>query len=435
MKRKKRRARLSFGTAFMLLLTLLVVLGCAWFMSAILGEERVRHAAQAIEALTFAKEEPVQAYTAAMTDVPSPAQEASLMPSATASPAPTATPMPEKATITIAAAGSVYAPKAILQTVEDGGEADFTPVFAPLGHVLADADLAIVTLETTTAGGEKGYDNYNTPPEILDALRSCGVDLISLGTEHALDMGYEGLAITLQEISRRGLSSAGVHVDGQDSSAAVMRIGGVQVAVLAYSYGLSEEGREKTGGDSLGQLALMDMDTMRRDISAVRAQGANIVIVLPHWGTKNKLATPETVREAAQELAKAGADVILGTHPNVAQGVERIAAVRGDGLVYETLVCYSLGSLLTDARTEENTAGMAVSLSITYDPVSRRAELGSEQVTPLYIARAKPADKTVYRIVPAQDEEALARLDEEERAAAQRAAQIVDEAIGQEDEP
>ena len=55
--------------------------------------------------------------------------------------------------------------------------------------------------------------------------------------------------------------------------------------------------------------------------------------------------------------------------------------------------------------------------------------------TPLYIARAKSADKTVYRIVPAQDEEALARLDEEERAAAQRAAQIVDEAIGQEDEP
>lgn len=50
--------------------------------------------------------------------------------------------------------------------------------------------------------------------------------------------------------------------------------------------------------------------------------GANIVVVLPHWGTKNRVQTPDTVQTMAREMAQAGADVILGTHPNVAQGID-----------------------------------------------------------------------------------------------------------------
>lgn len=37
----------------------------------------------------------------------------------------------------------------------------------------------------------------------------------------------------------------------------------------------------------------------------------------------------------ARTLAEAGADVILGTHPNVVQGTERLRVTRSDGLTYE----------------------------------------------------------------------------------------------------
>ena len=47
-------------------------------------------------------------------------------------------------------------------------------------------------------------------------------------------------------------------------------------------------------------------------------------------------------------LAQAGADVILGTHPNVVQGTERLTVTRADGLEYDAVVCYSLGNLLTE---------------------------------------------------------------------------------------
>ena len=128
----------------------------------------------------------------------------------------------------------------------------------------------------------------------------------------------------------------------------------------------------------------------------------------------------------AKTLAQAGADVIFGTHPNVAQGIERITTTRSDGLDYDTIVCYSLGSLLTDSRAAENTAGMIVTLEATYDPATRRVALGEPQVTPVYIARTRQDDENVYRVVPANDEEALAPLEESERSVAARAAEIVE---------
>ena len=89
-------------------------------------------------------------------------------------------------------------------------------------------------------------------------------------------------------------------------------------------------------------------------------------------------------------------------------------------------MCYSLGSLLTDSRAAENTAGMIVTLEATYDPATRRVALGEPQVTPVYIARTRQDDENVYRVVPANDEEALAPLEESESSAAARAAEIVE---------
>lgn len=423
----KHRGRFSVGTIVMLLLTAAVVVGCAVFMLALSGGTAGRHAGELLAQ--------VGVYAAQITEQPTVAPTAA--PAATPVSSPSAlttaqpTPVPEKTTVTLAAAGAVHAPKAVRQSAQTGAEQyDFTPVFSTLTPLLGAADLSIATLETTTAGRDKGFGNYNTPAQILDALRACGIDLISLATERALDKGYDGLSITAGELTSRGLFYAGVDPDGTGGGAAMVRVGGVQIAVLAYSYGLSSEGNDKTDADSRGVLAMIDAQRMSEDIARARMDGANLVVVLPHWGTKNKQTTPESVRALAKTLAQAGADVILGTHPNVAQGIERITTTRSDGLAYDTIVFYSLGSLLTDARAAENTAGMVMTIEATYDPAERRVTLGEPQVTPVYIARTRQSDEYVYRVVPARDAEALAALEESERTAAARAAEIVEEMTG-----
>ena len=417
--------KMSPGTIFMLLLTALVVIGCVLFFSMLIGDDLYARTSTLIRSLSepeMASEHqivPADAPTAFpayfwLEDTPAPTQ-----------PAATMTPVPAPSTITIAAAGAVYAPKAVRESAMSGRQYDFDAVFAGLGDTLSGADLAIATLETTMAGQDKGFDNYNTAPEILDALRGRGVDLLSLATERALDKGYEGLDLTISELTARGLAYAGVKEEGSKSPATMMRIGGIQVGVLAYTYGLSDEGDALTGGDKRAALAVMDQSKMMEDIRQARVSGANVVIVLPHWGTKNIAETPVNVKRMAEELAQAGADIILGTHPNVPQGTERIRTTRTDGLEYETVVCYSLGNLLTDARTAENTAGMVAHVSVTHDPVTRKTTIGEMYCTPVYIARQREQEETVYRVVDAENAKALENLTQEQQEAARAAMELI----------
>lgn len=434
MGRKKRRRGVSLGTILMLALTALVVAACVGFLALIVGEDLYQRTGDFISSLSergFFEE--AERRAAEQSAPPSP--EATPARQVTGVELITPTPEPARAayTFTLAAAGTVYAPKAIRESVmEDAGHYDFSPVFAGLGDLLGSADLAIVTLETMTAGSEKGYGNYNTPAQILDALRGCGVDLIALATERALDKGYEGLRLTVSELTARGLICAGVDFEQPSSGKTnLIGIGGIQVAVLAYAYGLSEDGREKTRESERSAVAMIDSARMVADITKARVDGANVVIVLPHWGTKNKQETPENVRQLAVTLAEAGADIILGTHPNVVQGSERLSVIRSDGLTYEAVVCYSLGSLLTDSSAPENTAGMVARLPVTYDPETRRTTLGELDCMPVYVARQREEAKTVYRVVDAEDSVALASLTEAEQAAAHEAAARVRSVTGQ----
>ena len=428
MKKRKKRRGVSLGTWLMLLLTAAVMIACVTFVAMIAGDGLYEKTGAFIRSLSdrgLFEEMPVIRDAA----VPTTAAAAFLMEETPAPAAPPATPEPEPepVTFTISAAGTVYAPKAVRESAQSGANRyDFTPVFEGLGDTLSGADLAIATLETAAAGEDRGFDNYNTAPEILDGLRACGVDLLSLATEHVLDKGYEGLDLTVSELTARGLNYAGVYPDGTDRGRATMLgISGVKVAVLAYTYGLSDEGANKTDRDSRRAIAMLSTADMVRDITQARVDGANLVVVLPHWGTKNKMETADTVRRMARQLAQAGADVILGTHPNVPQGTERLTVTRADGLEYDAVVCYSLGVLLTDARTAENTAGMVAHVPVTYDPATRRLALGEMYCTPVYIARQREDGEAVYRVVDAEDRQKLERLEESERKAAQEAVELI----------
>ena len=428
MKKDKRRG-VSLGSVVMIALTALVIGLCAVFLLAIVGEDVYERTGALIRSLSEQGLLGMDEETPAPSPSPGGATpDALAVPAMAIAGEATSAPAPQVSAFTLAASGTVCAPKAIRASAQDAaGGYDFTEIFAGLGDALSAADLSIVTLETTTAGEEKGYGSYSAPSQMLDALRERGVDFVSLATERALDKGYDALEITLRELNSRALSFAGVG----DAGAQMLDIGGVRVAVLAYAYGLSDEGREQTGGDERGMLALIDAERMTRDIVSARLAGASVVIVLPHWGTKNTQETPQSVRALAQTLAEAGADIILGTHPNVVQGTERLRVTRSDGLEYEAVVCYSLGSLLTDARAPENTAGMVAYLTVAYDPTQRRAILGELACTPLYIASQREGGESVYRVVDVENAAAMDALTQDERAAAELAARTVREITGQ----
>lgn len=417
---------LSLGSKLMLGLALCVTILSLAFLFSILSRDFRGRAGELLSQLrgeTTVTESAETPIPTAIPLTPAPTPEPTRMPKVTASP----TPVPEVCEASIAIGGTVYAPKSIRQSALSGNEYDFAPIFRGLDGVFSQADLSIVTLETLTAGGVAGdYGIYNTDAALLSALRGCGVSMLSLATERALDAGCAALDVTLSEITSRGMMAVGIDPDGTGGGAS-LRVNGIDVAVLAYSYGLSEESAQAKESER-AVLMLMDEARMLSDIQQARREGAKLVIVLPHWGTKNSAQVPSALPELAAKLANAGADIIVGTHSNVVQRTARITAQRESGLTAECVVCYSAGSLLTDARAPENAAGAIFTIPVTYDPVSRATSLGEMQITPTCVLLQSEEDGTVYRVVDAESAEVLSELTEEAQAEAQAAAALVRQA-------
>ena len=87
-----------------------------------------------------------------------------------------------------------------------------------------------------------------------------------------------------------------------------------------------------------GPLVPADLDRVASAVSQA-ALSADVVVVLPHWGTQYT-HTPEPIQSTvAQRLVAAGADLVVGGHPHWVQSAERISGVS---------VLHSLGNFVFD---------------------------------------------------------------------------------------
>ena len=87
------------------------------------------------------------------------------------------------------------------------------------------------------------------------------------------------------------------------------------------------------------------------------AETTDLVIVNVHWGTEYEHQFNKIQQETAHNLIDAGADIIIGHHPHVVQGIE----------IYQGKpIFYSLGNFIFDQYFSSDTrAGLAVGINIT----------------------------------------------------------------------
>ncbi|MBK8902588.1 MAG: CapA family protein [Anaerolineaceae bacterium] len=257
------------------------------------------------------------------------------------------------------------------------GVADVADPLADVAPWLRAADLTLGNLESVIVadGTPKNAPAGEPQPIILHApvtavahLTNAGFDLLSLANNHSLDYGGGGLAETAVHLQQAGITPLGI---GPDENAAyqplIREVDGVRLAFLALN-GVPEPG----GGERLavnGERWVRAEWDVARAITAVAAarQQADGVIVSLHWGFEYELQVDPWQETAAQSLLNAGADVVLGHHPHVAQAV---TVDRQSG----QLVAYSLGNFVFDQTQEPTNQGLALRLFVDADGL-RAAQL------------------------------------------------------------
>jgi poly-gamma-glutamate capsule biosynthesis protein CapA/YwtB (metallophosphatase superfamily) len=224
--------------------------------------------------------------------------------------------------ITLMAVGDVMLDRYVGRAIEREGMG--YPLGA-VGAILQKADLVVANLECPLTRHPKQLVKqfvFRAPPARVAALK--GIDLVSVANNHSLDCGRTGLAATLST-----LKAAKIEVCGSNLEPTIVVRKGIRLAFLGFS-----DFPEPGGGVNYYEPALLD---------AVRGarRKADIVVVFPHWGVEGRASPSERQVGEAKELAQAGADLVIGSHPHTLQPISHIG---------HTVVAYSMGNFVFDSQ-------------------------------------------------------------------------------------
>jgi poly-gamma-glutamate synthesis protein (capsule biosynthesis protein) len=216
--------------------------------------------------------------------------------------------------------------------------------FEHVGDLLARAGIAFGNLEGPLADGcARGGNSisFKAKPSYAQGLVSAGFDVLSLANNHSADCGPTGLLQTIETLRAGGIHSSGAgRTPVEAERPVILKVRGVRVAVLAFSAFSSRS--SSRGGMSIAPASL---ETVRRAVLAARPL-ADVVLASFHWGEEYASRPGDEQVELAQAAVAAGADLVIGHHPHVLQGLQLVR--RGEG-TRPALIAYSLGNFVFDA--------------------------------------------------------------------------------------
>ncbi len=242
-------------------------------------------------------------------------------------------------------------------------------------ELTSSADFNIGNLECPiTESDEKEAHQvmYMTAPvESLELLKPFHV--LSLANNHIRDFGTKGVEDTISALDGKDFQHFGAGRKVEDAIAPVLlEKDGVKVAVLGatrYANATAENG----GGTAPDSVSLL-----KKQIRKYKREGFFVLLYL-HWGYEYVRIPSPRERKIAHSCIDAGADLILGAHPHIYQGVEtylgkKIYYSLGN-FIFHSSVYQLLSPLSDDAPVRES---FAVSVEIDADHSYRTGLHGYE---------------------------------------------------------
>lgn len=264
-----------------------------------------------------------QVTTEEMTTGPGPEEETPADVTPTPTIPATPTPTPEPVSILVTAAGDCtfgkdeHADYSTSMPAKYDEVGTFDYFFDNVRGIFENDDLTMVNFEGTLTYSEDRYDKtyaFKADPSYVQILSGSSVEAANLANNHYQDYGYDSYTDTIHY-----LEEAGIATFGHDRYA-VVDVKGIKVGMIGF-------------------LEIFDgMDTqypMLEMLEKVKAEDPDLIIVHLHWGDELS-KEPTDIQVALGRMAiDNGADLVIGHHPHVIQGIEKYNG---------KYICYSVGN-------------------------------------------------------------------------------------------
>lgn len=446
MSKKRKRRGVSLGTMVMLAWSFLVIGAVALVFPKLSGDTVVAiDAGSMLQSLSLSdglpelslSDIPITVTTSKPTSAPAPADKTTNTETVPLTPAPTPyitsepTPTPYAGgSFTLTVSGSINMDEAVRKSgyYSEAEKYDFSEVLSLLKTEFTD-DATLVSLENLVIPDKK-VSALIAPEAALTMLKNLGADLVAFGFPKAFDQKLEGIASTIEAADRAGLVHLGVYASEEESGGIIRNINGIQVGFLHYTQSLSSTGSKAIKkADVAYAVPVATAELAAAEIAALRKQGAQVVVVSMNWDGTKTTPTKSQVK-LAQQMADAGADVIVGTGTGIVQPAVWLDATRSNGNQQKVLCAYSLGSLLSESRSNGGVASMLLHLKVSVDG-SGNVSVDEATYTPTYIWRYKQDGKYYYRVV-ASDQPAPDGMGDEQTEVKNRAYENLKKYLGEE---
>ncbi len=220
-----------------------------------------------------------------------------------------------------------------------GGDGfDFAPMLREVTPIIRAADWAVCHQETPISADNSalsGYPAFSAPFQLATAEKAAGYDACTTASNHTVDKGTAGIKSTLDTFDRVGIRHVGSARSASEASRfTIYTVRGVRIGHLAYAYGLNG-----IPAPAPWSVNLIDPARIRADAAAIRAAGAQFVMVSLHFGTEKDQTPTAYQREVVDAVLRSpDVDLIIGHHAHVVQPIQH----RPDG----RWVVFGLGNLL-----------------------------------------------------------------------------------------
>ncbi len=262
-------------------------------------------------------------------------------------------PVKARKDVRILCTGDLMLDWGVRETVEKMGA---KYLFANITGFLKEYDFRFCNLENPIS--DRGEPNpqkkyiFLANPDLVKILNAADINIVSLANNHSYDYGEKALLETMTNLYKSGInfSGAGMNI-GSAHLPVSFELRKNKVALFSYT-AIADEGSLAT--DTQPGIAGASLEVMKEDIIQFR-KFHDFILVSIHWGIEYSDYPHEEQIDMAHELIDAGADVIIGHHPHIYQGIE---------IYKKRPIFYSLGNYLFGSINEDIRDNIVVGLRL-----------------------------------------------------------------------
>ena len=264
--------------------------------------------------------------------------------------------MENKENVSIAVTGDVM----FARNMEGVLSMDSSP-FEGVSDVTSNVNLLLINFEnaaTTSENAVKGDVPLKCNPSYVPLAKANNLTVAALANNHAFDYGIDGMKDTVKNLKDADITPIGAgNTEEEAHQAVVKEVNGRKITILNYmdSNNFAEYSQEVmpiANGSAPGYSAYDSSDAQKQ---IGEHNDSDLIIAYMHYGNEYSTSPNEDQIRMSHELIDYGADVVIGAHPHVTQGIEMYNGKP---------IFYSLGNFIFDQSNEETHTAYFVKIDL-----------------------------------------------------------------------